>query len=51
MIDLTEIRLARALGRAIDSCISKGDVIPTEILEAYAELHRHWNEQIERELS
>lgn len=51
MIDLQEIRLARALGRAIDECIAVGDVIPTQILEAYAELHKHWNEQIEKELS
>lgn len=51
MIDLIEIRLARALGRAIDESIRAGDIIPTNILEAYAELKRHWSEQIERELS
>jgi hypothetical protein len=51
MIDLTEIRLARDLGRAIDECFRAGDVIPTPILEAYAKLNAHWKDQIERELS
>lgn len=51
MYDLTEMRLARALGRAIDECFRAGDIIPTPILEAYAQLNKHWQEQIERELS
>jgi hypothetical protein len=51
MIDIEEIRLARALGRVIEGCIDAGDVIPTEILIAYAALHRYWQEQKERELS
>lgn len=51
MIDLEEIRLARALGVAIDESIKAGDVIPTSILETYAVLNNHWQQQIERELS
>lgn len=51
MIDIKEIRLARALGVAIDESIKAGDVIPTCILEAYAVLNNHWQEQQERELS
>ena len=51
MFDIEEIRLARALGRAIDESISSGDVIPTNILEAYAELYKFWQVQMDRELS
>lgn len=51
MIDLQEIRLARALGLAIDESFRGGDIIPTNILEAYAVLKQYWDLQIERELS
>lgn len=51
MYDLEEIRLARSLGRIIEECFRAGDVIPTPILEAFAELNKHWQQQIERELS
>jgi len=51
MYDLEEIRLARSLGRVIDECFRAGDVIPAPILAAFAELNKHWQQQIERELS
>ena len=51
MYDIEEIRLSRALGRAIDECFRAGDQIPTPILEAFAELKKHWDWQMQRELS
>lgn len=51
MYDIEEIRLARALGRAIDEAFRNGEVLPSEVLSAYAELKKHWDWQIQRELS
>jgi hypothetical protein len=49
--DLDEIRLARTLGRAIEEEIKKGNKIPDEVLRAYEELYKHWQLQMDRELS
>jgi len=49
--DLDEIRLARTLGRAIEEEIKKGIKIPDEVLRAYEELYKHWQLQMDRELS
>ena len=51
MINIEEIRLARALGRAIEEEIRKGNKLPDEILKAYEELYKHWQIQMEKELS
>jgi len=51
MIDLTEVKLARTLGRAIEEEIKKGNKIPDEVLRAYEELYKHWQLQMDRELS
>ena len=51
MYDLTEIRLARALGRAIEEEIKKGNKVPDEVLRAYEELYKHWQYQMALELS
>lgn len=50
-MDIIEIRLARALGCAIDEAFRSGEVLPASVLEAYAELKKHWDWQITRELS
>jgi hypothetical protein len=49
--DLDEIRLARILGRAIEEEIKKGNKVPDEVLRAYEELYKHWQLQMDRELS
>jgi hypothetical protein len=51
MIDLEEIRLARALGRVIEEEVRKGNKLPDEVLRAYEELYRFWQYQMSRELS
>ena len=51
MYDIEEIRLARTLGRAIEEEIKKGNKIPDEVLRAYEELYKHWQLQMDRELS
>lgn len=51
MLDLSEIKLARALGRAIEEEIAKGNKLPDEVLRAYEELYKHWQWQMSRELS
>lgn len=51
MYDIEEIRLARALGRAIEEELRKGSKVPDEILKAYEELYKHWQWQMSRELS
>ena len=51
MFDIEEIRLARTLGRAIEEEIKKGNKIPDEVLRAYEELYKHWQLQMDRELS
>ena len=49
--DLDEIRLARTLGRAIEEEIKNGNKVPDEVLRAYEELYKHWQLQMDRELS
>ncbi len=51
MYDLEEIRLARALGRVIEEEVRKGNKLPDEVLRAYEELYKHWQWQMQRELS
>jgi hypothetical protein len=51
MFDIEEIRLARALGRAIEEEIRKDNKLPDEVLRAYEELYRFWQVQMDRELS
>jgi len=48
---LSELRLARALGRVIEEELQKGNSLPDEIMRAYTELYAHWQWQISRELS
>ena len=49
MSDYVEIKLARALGRAIEIELSKGNLLPSEVLMAYEELLYYWQQQIEDE--
>lgn len=51
MVDILEIRLARTLGRVIEEEIKKGNKLPDEVLRAYEELYKHWQLQMDRELS
>ena len=51
VMDIEEIRLARALGRAIEEEVAKGSKLPDEVLRAYEELYRHWQYQMTKELS
>ena len=51
MNDLTEVRLARALGRVIEEELQKGNDLPEEVKRAYLELYQHWQLQMQRELS
>jgi len=51
MYDLEELRLARALGRAIEAELQKGEQLPDEVKRAYLELYAHWQWQMTRELS
>jgi hypothetical protein len=51
MYDLEELRLARALGRAIEAELQKGTELPDEVKRAYLELYAHWQWQMTRELS
>ena len=51
MFDIEEIRLARALGRAIEEELVKGSIIPVEVTTAYLKLYEHWQLQMDRELS
>jgi hypothetical protein len=51
MFDIEEIRLARTLGRAIEEELNKGNKVPDEVLRAYEELYKHWQYQMNRELS
>ena len=51
MFDIEEIRLARALGRAIEEEIGKGTKLPDAVLKSYEELYRFWQVQMARELS
>ena len=51
MYDIEEIRLARTLGRMIEEEIKKGNKLPDEVLRAYEELYKHWQYQMNRELS
>jgi hypothetical protein len=51
MFDIEEIRLARALGRVIEEELNKGTQLPKEIMDAYKDLHLHWQYQMARELS
>ena len=48
---LRELRLARALGVAIEAELKAGNPLPEEIMRAYKELYAHWQWQISRELS
>jgi hypothetical protein len=51
MFDIEEVRLARALGRVIEEEISKGTKLPDGVLRAYEQLYKHWQVQMDRELS
>ena len=51
MFDIEEIRLGRALGRVIEEEISKGTKLPDGVLRAYEQLYKHWQVQMDRELS
>jgi hypothetical protein len=51
MFDIEEIRLARTLGRVIEEELKKGNKLPDEVLRAYEELYKHWQYQMDRELS
>jgi len=51
MYDIEEIRLGRALGRAIEEEIAKGSKLPDEVLRAYEDLYKFWQVQMSRELS
>ena len=51
MFDIEEIRLGRTLGRVIEEEIKKGNKLPDEVLRAYEELYKHWQVQMDRELS
>jgi hypothetical protein len=51
MYDIEEIRLARALGRMIEEELKKGNRLPDEVLRAYEELYKHWQYQMNREMS
>jgi hypothetical protein len=51
MFNIEEIRLARALGIAIEAELLKGTVLPDEIMYAYKKLYDFWQVQINRELS
>ena len=51
MFDIEEIRLARALGRAIEEEIGKGTKLPDAVLKAYEDLYKFWQIQMARELS
>ena len=51
MYDIEEIRLARSLGQIIEEEIRKGNKLPDELLRAYEELYKHWQWQMQRELS
>lgn len=51
MYDIEEIRLARALGRVIEEEVRKGNKLPDEVLKAYEELYKHWQWQMNTELS
>ena len=44
---LTEVRLARTLGRVIQDELQKGNRLPEEVIRAYRELHTHWQLQME----
>ena len=48
---IIELRLARALGVAIEAELQSGNPLPEEIMRAYKELYAHWQWQISRELS
>ena len=50
-MDIEEIRLGRALGRAIEEEIRKGNKLPDDVLKAYEELYRFWQVQMAKELS
>jgi hypothetical protein len=50
-MDIEEIRLGRALGRAIETEIAKGSKLPDEVLKAYEDLYKFWQVQMSRELS
>ncbi len=46
----TEIKLSRALARAIEQNLTQyGQVIPHDVMVAYAELRKHYQWQIETE--
>ena len=47
MSDLKEIQLARTLGRVIDENLQNGVKLPDEVIQAYLELYKHWQIQIE----
>jgi predicted RecB family endonuclease len=51
MFDIEEIRLARALGRAIEEEIGKGTKLPDAVLKSYEDLYKFWQLQMDRELS
>ena len=51
MNDLKEVQLARALGRVIEEELQKGSDLPEEVKRAYLELYKHWQLQMQRELS
>lgn len=51
MFDLDEIRLSRALARAIEEELSKGTVLPYEVAKAYNKLYELYQIQMSRELS
>lgn len=50
-MDIVEIRLARILECAIEEAFRNGEVLPPSVLETYAELKKHWDWQMSRELS
>jgi hypothetical protein len=51
VIDLTEIRLARALGQTIETELRKGTELPDEVKRAYLELYAHWQYQMNKEIT
>jgi hypothetical protein len=48
---LQEIRLARALGRVIETELQKGTELPDEVKRAYLELYAHWQYQMNKEMT
>ena len=47
MGDIEEIRLARALGVAIEAELFKGTILPVEIMHPYKKLYLFWQMQMD----